>query len=424
MYNRANMKVNIRKEDLIYVGIDLHKETHTAVILDCWNNKLGEITFANTPAEFPKLVRKVMKYCIENKEPVYGLENAYGYGRSLAVWLIAKGFIVKDVNTSLAHRQAKCRAMYKKSDSDDAQAIALATINMLDSLPDACPNDAYWSLSQLVNRRDNIMTQRIRLKNQLHEQITMAYPSYKLFFQDISRQTALYFWGNYPSEKYLKGKTPESLAEELRQRSHNQCSISKCQIILDAVQKDHTKPKEFQDTRDVITRGLVKDLLHYEEQLKEVDNELEQMYHAMSCTLATIPGVNITTAVKILSEIGDINRFPNSAKLAQFAGIAPIKLSSAGKGKDKASKQGNRRLQATLFFLAIQMIQISTKGKARNPIFRDYYDRKLVEGKNAKQVLICIARRMVNIIYGMLKNQTEYRMPELEPVIIAEQGSE
>jgi len=134
---RTNITTSTRKEDLIYVGIDLHKETHTAVILDCWNNKLGEITFANTPAEFPKLVRKVMKYCIENKEAVYGLENAYGYGRSLAVWLIAKGFIVKDVNTSLAHRQAKCRAMYKKSDSDDAQAIALATINMLDSLPDA-----------------------------------------------------------------------------------------------------------------------------------------------------------------------------------------------------------------------------------------------------------------------------------------------
>ena len=52
------------REDLIYVGIDLHKETHTAFIIDCYNNKLGEITFANTPAEFPKLVRKVKKYCI------------------------------------------------------------------------------------------------------------------------------------------------------------------------------------------------------------------------------------------------------------------------------------------------------------------------------------------------------------------------
>ena len=49
----------LRKENIIYVGIDLHKETHTAVILDCWNTKLGEITIENKPAEFHKLTRKV-----------------------------------------------------------------------------------------------------------------------------------------------------------------------------------------------------------------------------------------------------------------------------------------------------------------------------------------------------------------------------
>ena len=104
-----------------------------------------------------------------------------------------------------SHRQAKHRgAMYRKSDSDDAKAIALATLNMLDKLPDACPNDAYWSLGQLVHRRDNIMKQRTRLVNQLHEQLCIAYPSYKQFFNDISRPTALYFWEHYPSRKYLR----------------------------------------------------------------------------------------------------------------------------------------------------------------------------------------------------------------------------
>ena len=151
------------KEDFIYVGIDLHKETHTAVMIDCYNNKLGEITFPNRPADFPKLVTKVKKCNTDAKEVVYGLENAYGYGRPLAVWLIDKGYFVKDVNTAISHRQAKHRgAMYRKSDSDDAEAIALATLNMLDKLPDACPNDAYWSLGQLVHRRDNIMKQRTR----------------------------------------------------------------------------------------------------------------------------------------------------------------------------------------------------------------------------------------------------------------------
>lgn len=403
------------REDLIYVGIDLHKETHTAVILDCFNNKLGEITFANVPAEFPKLVRKVKKYCTDGKEPVYGLENAYGYGRSLAVWLIEKNCMVKDVNTAISNRQAKHRgAMYRKSDSDDAGAIALATINMLDKLPDACPNDAYWSLGQMVNRRDNIMRQRIRLVNQLHEQLCIAYPSYKTFFQDINRPTALYFWENYPSQKYLKGKSVEDLKEELVPVSHNRCSTNTCQRILDAVAGAKVKDNECQDFRDIVTRQIVGDLKHYDEQLKEVDVGLERMYETLGCTLHTIPGVNIITAVKILAEIGDVRRFPNKDKLAQFAGIAPMKYSSSGKGKDIATKQGNRRLQATIYFLAVQMIQVSSKGTARNPAFRAYYEKRKAEGKSSPQALICISRRLINIIYGMLKNGTEYRMPVVE----------
>ena len=78
--------------------------------------------------------------------------------------------------------------------------------------------------------------------------------------------------------------------------------------------------------------------------------------------LTTIPGVNLITAVKILAEIGDIKRFNNHNKLAQFAGIAPIRLSYSGKGKDVATKQGNRRLQEIIYFLAIQMVQVSSKG--------------------------------------------------------------
>ena len=381
------------KEDFIYVGIDLHKETHTAVVIDCYNNKLGEITFANRPADFPKLVTKVKKCNTDGKAVVYGLENAYGYGRALAVWLIDKGYLVKDVNTAISHRQAKHRgAMYRKSDSDDAEAIALATLNMLDKLPDACPNDTYWSLGQLVHRRDNIMKQRTRLVNQLHEQLCIAYPSYKQFFNDISRPTALYFWEHYPSRKYLKGKSVDDLREELVPVSHNKCSTKTCMVTL----------------------SIVSDLQHYDKQLAEVDKMLEKMYDMLHCTLTTIPGVSIITAVKILSEIGDIKRFANANKLAQFAGIAPLHLSSSGKGKDFATKQGNRRLQATIYFLAIQMVQVSSKGTPRNTVVRAYYEKRKAEGKSSQQALICISRRLISIIYGMLKSGTEYRMPVME----------
>jgi transposase len=88
--------------------------------------------------------------------------------------------------------------------------------------------------------------------------------------------------------------------------------------------------------------------------------------------------------------------FPNANKLAKFAGIAPVNFSSTGKGKDMCPKQGNRRLQAIFYFLAIQMIQLSVNGKLRNRIFRDYYLKWVEEGKNKQQALISLPEDLWN----------------------------
>jgi hypothetical protein len=72
------------KTKYIYVGLDLHKEQHTAVIMDCFNEKLGEITFENKPSEFTKLITKCKKHCTDSKGIVFALENSYGYGRGIS----------------------------------------------------------------------------------------------------------------------------------------------------------------------------------------------------------------------------------------------------------------------------------------------------------------------------------------------------
>jgi len=48
-----------KKQNHIYVGLDLHKDTHTAVIIDCWDEKIDSITIENKPSDFTKLVNKV-----------------------------------------------------------------------------------------------------------------------------------------------------------------------------------------------------------------------------------------------------------------------------------------------------------------------------------------------------------------------------
>ena len=60
------------------------------------------------------------------------------------------------------------------------------------------------------------------------------------------------------------------------------------------------------------------------------------------------------------------------------------------------------------------MVQVFSKGTPRNSVVRAYYEKRKTEGKTSQQALICISRRLISIIYGMLKHGTEYRMPVVE----------
>ena len=252
---------------------------------------------------------KTKKCCTDGKQIVFALENSYGYGRALAAWLIERNHIVKDVNPALSYAYRKSVPQYKKNDGYDAQCVARVAINELNKLPDAIPEDMCWTLSQLVNRRANLKTHHIRLKNQLHEQVCVA------------------------SSRLLRGKTVEELAEELNPVGHNQFSIRKCTKILDAVKADGDTARDYQTERDETTRGLVKDVRHYVTQLEEVDKAISDFLPRFECTLNTIPGISDTTMAKLLSEIGDIRRFPNADKLANFARVAPVNLLICWKGR-------------------------------------------------------------------------------------------
>ena len=407
-----------KKQNHIYVGLDLHKDTHTAVIIDCWEEKLGSITIENKPSDFTRLMNKVNKVA-GNLTPVYGLEDVHGYGRSLAVFLIEKGMIVKEVNSALSYMERMSYPTTQKSDDWDAKCIASVLLRKLDTLPNANPQDLYWTIKMMVNRRDAIVKSITTLTNQLHENLNYNYPSYKKFFSDVNSKTALAFYEEYPSPKHLRGVTDEDLAEFLRKPSHNSCSTRKAKEILDIVESDGDTTREYQESRDFIIQSIVRDIAFKSEEIKKVETEMRKLLKLLDLKLETIPGIDTVTAIALVAHIGDIKRFRNADKLAKFSGIAPVNFSSAGKGKDKKSKQGNRELYGVFYFLAVQQIQVSKKGTPRNPVFLEYYKRKVSEGKTKIQALVCVMRRLNNIIYGMMKNKTEYILPDMEVEQIA-----
>jgi hypothetical protein len=89
------------KMQYTYVGIDSHKDTHTAVFLDCFFTKLGEIIFDNLPSKFPAFLKNAIKLQQDGTVLLFGLEDISMYGRTLAVFLKENGQQFKHVNSIL-----------------------------------------------------------------------------------------------------------------------------------------------------------------------------------------------------------------------------------------------------------------------------------------------------------------------------------
>jgi len=126
-----------------YVGVDSHKDTHTAVFIDCFFEKLGELSFKNLPSEFAAFLSEAEKFKAHGTEFLFGLEDTSSYGRTLTAFLTGSGQNVKHVNALLVARERKNQNITQKTDSVDAQCAARVLLSKLNELPDAVPDNKF-----------------------------------------------------------------------------------------------------------------------------------------------------------------------------------------------------------------------------------------------------------------------------------------
>lgn len=402
------------KLKMLFCGVDTHRRTHTAVIINCFAEKLGEAQFENKPSAFEDFYKNVRKYVKKGQTIVFGLEDCGSSGRPLAVFLSTKKCVVKRVNSNLASAERKSQPSTDKTDFIDAECVARVLLTKYDTLHDFEQNDIYWTLGTLVRKRASIVNDNIVVKNQIHSYIIAHYPSYKLFFNNFSCPTALEFWEKYPSPSKLNGVTAEELGEMLYKRSSGFFDTVKANQILELVKMDGDTTTGFQDSRDFMVSNCVKEIKQNNAELLTIEKEIKKLMKLLPYKLESLKGVDFITAAAMVAEIGDINRFPSADKLAKYAGICPISRSSGDTQKEIKNRFGNRRLHYIFQGIAARNICAGrNKDKPVNGIFYEYYNRKLSQGKTTNQAIKAVMRRIVNIVYGMMKSGKEYVHPAL-----------
>jgi len=398
-------------QDYLFVGVDTHKAQHTAVVINCFHQKIGYAQTPNNPADFDSFLNRLKTLIHNNENLVFGLEDTQGLGHSLAQWLIKKDYTVKEVNPVQTKRERKQSTSPDKSDKIDAEAIANVLLAEYDKLP-TIKNDAnFKAIRQLNNQRKSLVKEQTKVKNRLHNLIHQQYPEYKKFFSDPFGKTALAFWKKYPHPGELKHIGEKRLNNFLKKQVKS-ISNDKAAHILSLVDKDKDKNISTK-TRETLIPMLIKQLKLIRQNLEEINQLLEKAVEDSQYKLTTMPGIDFRLAAIFISNIKNIDRFDLADQLARYAGIAPVEYSS-GKSRNTTSKTyGCRDLNHAFYILALQQIGKYKNGKVKNPVAYNYYQKKLKEGKSKKTALTCLQRRLVDIIYAMMRDRSAYELPEI-----------
>ncbi|OGY34343.1 MAG: hypothetical protein A3G57_00275 [Candidatus Andersenbacteria bacterium RIFCSPLOWO2_12_FULL_45_8] len=209
------------------------------------------------------------------------------------------------------------------------------------------------------------------MKNQLHRLLHKAYNGgYRKKFKDPFSVKALRYWKTHP--------VPTDTSD-----------IPGDVVIL----KKQIKRK-------------VKRLMDIREGTQELEGELGELMKMTGQKLTTLNGCGTVLATKVMAEVRDVKRFHSPSALAKYAGLAPRERSSGNTFRHVKTKAGtgNRRLN-----MAIHRIALSQISRSGNQEAKTYFQRKISEGKTKGQALCCLKRRLVDIMYMMLKYQKPYQ---------------
>jgi transposase len=119
--------------------------------------------------------------------------------------------------------------------------------------------------------------------------------------------------------------------------------------------------------------------------------------------LDSIPGLGKATVPHLLAELDNLDKFTHVREMVAFIGLAPKETLSGSsiKGKPRLCKIGHARLRKALYMPALVSIQC-------NPVMIAFYNRLKEKGKNGKVIVCAIMRKLVHVIFGVLKSGKMY----------------
>lgn len=388
---------------MFYLGIDIAKTNHVASLLDNNGNVIiRAIKFTNSNEGFDKLLETIQSKLDDLSNVVIAMEATGHYWLALFSALTNNNFNVSVFNPfQIKSYRSAFNNRKQKNDIIDSIIIAdyLRVFGINNS---SLPNEDLLSLKQLTRFRSDIVVNIGSLKTQVIGILDKVFPEYKDLFCDTFGVTSKHLLLNCPTPDDILTFDTRKLSNLLSKNSKGRFSKDTA-LKIKSIAKSSFGIKFTSNACSFEIKQLINQIVFLEEQVSEVDSEIKTIYDKLDSHLLSVPGVGKTLAPIILAEIGDINKFSKPSKLIAFAGIDPSENQSGNKASsnESTSKRGSPYLRHALFTASLVAMRF-------NPTLRAYYDKKIADGKHHFVAMNGISRKLLTIIYFILKEDRDY----------------
>jgi transposase len=331
---------------MIVIGVDVHKQSLTAVAVDELGRVVAELT-VGSPAELVAWSGSLAA------ERLWAVEDCRQLTGALERRLLAAGESLVRVPPKLMAPERRAGRARGKSDPIDALAVARAALPE-PRLDRPRPGEAALrELKLLVDHRDDLIEERRRAQQRLRWQLHDLDPQLAVPPGALDRP----LWLDRVDRRLRRGEQTVQIriAREL---------VGRCRSL----------------TRTILT----------------LDRELQARIDDAAPALLALPGCGPLSAAKLLGEIGPIERFDTDAQLARHAGVAPLEASSGKYLRHRLDRGGNRQLNCALHRIAITQARV-------HPPARAYLERKQSEGKSRREALRCLKRLLARVVFNKPK---------------------
>ena len=265
----------------------------------------------------------------------------------------------------------------KKLDVEDFHVCMEATGNYGEDFAIyLCENDFTVSVVNPAQIKGFAQSQLARTKNDRADSIVIA-----RFCQAIKPKV----W--QPAPLYIRELQALVRRLEALQDMHQQ-EINRLHVAL-----AHIKP-----SIQAVSKKLAEEIKKIKEKIKHHIDQYPDL-RDKKVLLETIPGVGKSTIAQVLAFMGNPKDFENAKQFSAFVGLNPKQRQSgsAVRGKTRLSKTGNASLRKAFYFPAIV-------AKQYNPVIQAFCERLKASGKPTMVIIGAAMRKLVHLIYGVLKS--------------------